>query len=172
MAIKLVQPAPHVIRPVPRISKIITSHKSFLPIHPWIKNPRFDDGFMPIHITKVAEQSSGLVGDNKEIEQTEKYSSTVSQIKEHLYQAVQGINRGIFGVPSAKKSEIRGLVEILESHNPTPDPTLNLDKVDGCWKLLYSTITILGSKRTKLGLRDFISLGDFFQNIDVSKRLM
>lgn len=43
---------------------------------------------------------------------------------------IQGINRGIFGVPSAKKSEIRGLVEILESHNPTPDPTLNLDKVN------------------------------------------
>ena len=42
-------------------------------------------------------------------------------------------------------------------------------KVGGCWKLLYSTITILGSKRTKLGLRDFITLGDFFQNIDVAK---
>ena len=42
-------------------------------------------------------------------------------------------------------------------------------KVGGCWKLVYSTITILGSKRTKLGLRDFITLGDFFQTIDVQK---
>lgn len=42
-------------------------------------------------------------------------------------------------------------------------------KVGGCWKLVYSTITILGSRRTKLGLRDFISLGDFYQNIDVAK---
>lgn len=39
----------------------------------------------------------------------------------------------------------------------------------GTWKLVYSTITILGSKRTKLGLRDFISLGDFYQNIDVAE---
>lgn len=108
----------------------------------------------------------------------------------------KGINRGIFGVPSSKKCEIESLVELLESQNPTPDPTLNLDKVSsifpsdfgkwsllgnfsficfynwqvgGCWKLVYSTVAILGSKRTKLGLRDFITLGDFFQNINVVK---
>ena len=47
---------------------------------------------------------------------------------------------------------------------------LSLDwKVDGCWRLVYSTISILGSKRTKLGLRDFISLDEFFQIIDVAK---
>ncbi|XP_066347231.1 fibrillin protein 5 homolog isoform X2 [Miscanthus floridulus] len=40
---------------------------------------------------------------------------------------------------------------------------------DGCWKLIYSTISILGKKRTKLGLRDFISLDDFLQIIDVKK---
>nr|DAD40040.1 TPA_asm: hypothetical protein HUJ06_014363 [Nelumbo nucifera] len=81
----------------------------------------------------------------------------------------KGINRGIFGVPSAKKSEILGLVELLEAQNPTPDPTQDLNKVGGCWKLIYSTISILGAKRTKLGLRDFISLGDFFQNIYVAE---
>ncbi|XP_074297979.1 fibrillin protein 5 homolog [Silene latifolia] len=42
-------------------------------------------------------------------------------------------------------------------------------QVSGCWKLIYSTITILGSKRTKLGLRDFINLGDFLQIIDASE---
>jgi hypothetical protein len=41
--------------------------------------------------------------------------------------------------------------------------------VEGEWKLLYSTISILGSKRTKLGLRDFIMLGDFIQVIDVKE---
>ncbi|MBA0577616.1 hypothetical protein Golob_025080, partial [Gossypium lobatum] len=83
----------------------------------------------------------------------------------------QGTNRGIFGVPSSKKSDIEALVRLLESHNPTPDPTLNLEKVGGWWKLVYSTITILGSKRTKLGLRDFITLGEFFQIIDIEKVL-
>jgi hypothetical protein len=41
--------------------------------------------------------------------------------------------------------------------------------VKGEWRLLYSTISILGSKRTKLGLRDFIMLGDFIQVIDVEE---
>ncbi|XP_057416933.1 fibrillin protein 5 homolog isoform X2 [Lotus japonicus] len=111
--------------------------------------------FRPITIMKVAEQSSGLVEDE-----------TLAQKKRELYMAVEGINRGIFGMPSAQKIEIENLVKQLESQNPTPDPTLELEKVAGCWRLIYSTISILGSKRTKLGLRDFISLGDFFQTID------
>lgn len=61
------------------------------------------------------------------------------------------------------------MVELLESQNPTPEPTLCLEKVAGAWKLIFSTITILGSRRTKLGLRDFINLGDFFQSIDLSE---
>ncbi|KAI4374188.1 hypothetical protein MLD38_012210 [Melastoma candidum] len=93
----------------------------------------------------------------------------LGQIKVRLYQALDGLNRGIFGVPSAKKSEIEDLVRLLESQNPNPDPMSNLDKVGGCWKLVYSTITILGSRRTKLGLRDFINLGDFFQIVDVTE---
>ncbi|CAL9087888.1 unnamed protein product [Musa acuminata var. zebrina] len=95
---------------------------------------------------------------------------TIDDIKAALYQALTGIDRGIFGATSSKKSEIAGFVELLESRNPTPYPTDHLrDKVDGCWKLVYSTISILGSTRTKLGLRGFISLGDFFQIINVAK---
>ncbi|WCJ31629.1 hypothetical protein M5689_013107 [Euphorbia peplus] len=69
---------------------------------------------------KVAEQSSVFV--------YEEDSREVLQIKQHLNHALQGSNRGIFGVPSAKKSEIHALLELLESHNPTPHPTLHLHK--------------------------------------------
>ncbi|XP_052204247.1 fibrillin-5, chloroplastic [Diospyros lotus] len=123
--------------------------------------------------------SGSLVGSGEEDEDTaaatttadssSSLPSTPTQIKAHLYQQLQGINRGIFGVPIAKKSEIEASVRLLESTNPTPEPTRFLEKVGGCWKLIYSTITILGPKRTKLGLRDFISLGDFFQTIDVTE---
>ena len=41
----------------------------------------------------------------------------------------KGTNRGIFRVQSGKKSEIEGLVKSLESQNPNPDPTENLEKV-------------------------------------------
>ncbi|KAK3411493.1 hypothetical protein EUGRSUZ_I00244 [Eucalyptus grandis] len=126
----------------------------------------------PTHMAKVAKGSSGLVGDDEGVANELVYGTEygrVDQIKACLYQALDGLNRGIFGVPSAKKSEIEGLVRQLESQNPTPNPTANLGKVGGCWKLVYSTITILGSKRTKLGLRDFINLGDFLQNIFVAQ---
>ncbi|XP_077236577.1 plastid-lipid associated protein PAP / fibrillin family protein isoform X5 [Tasmannia lanceolata] len=115
----------------------------------------FPTWFRPISAIKAAEQSSDLVID----------------IKSDLNQAIQGFNRGIFGIPSAKKSEIEGFVKLLEFQNPTPNPTQNLEKVEGCWKLVYSTISILGSKRTKLGLKDFVSLGDFLQTINVAERV-
>lgn len=126
-------------------------------------------GFRLISTIKVAEQTSTVVGDDDEETKGSLNYKTAAQVKAELYDILQGINRGIFGVPTEKKSEIEYLVELLESQNPTPDPTQNLEKVDGYWKLLYSTIRILGSKRTKLGLRDFISLADFFQIIDVAE---
>uniref|UniRef100_A0A2P2KN64 Putative plastid-lipid-associated protein 7ic isoform X3 n=1 Tax=Rhizophora mucronata TaxID=61149 RepID=A0A2P2KN64_RHIMU len=167
MATNFVQSACQVVvPPVPRIRKTIATYLSVPAIHQWTKNTRFGEWFRPSYTTKVAQQSTGLVGDsNKKVED----NRSPEQIKLDLYQAVEGINRGIFGVQSAKKPEIEGLVDLLESKNPTPDPTLNLEKVDGTWKLVYSTITILGSKRTKLGLRDFITLGDLYQHIDVAK---
>ena len=55
---------------------------------------------------------------------------TAGDVKAALYGALDGANRGIFGMTSAKRSEIHGLVELLESRNPTPEPTAKLqDKV-------------------------------------------
>ncbi|PON44965.1 Plastid lipid-associated protein/fibrillin conserved domain containing protein [Parasponia andersonii] len=165
MATMLVQPLFPASSMNPQIqvtTNKIRTHRLTPATHQRTKTSRFCEcpsGSIPIYITRAAEQSSGLVGEEE----------TLTQIKTELFQALEGINRGIFGVPSEKKSEIENLVKQLESQNPTPDPTLNLEQVAGCWKLVYSTITILGAKRTKLGLRDFISLGDFFQTIDVTK---
>lgn len=60
----------------------------------------------------------------------------------------EGINRGIFGIPSTKKSEIESLVKQLESLNPTPFPTLELEKVTSSlphWHL--GAFVIRGKKR-------------------------
>ncbi|KAF8048160.1 hypothetical protein N665_2636s0002 [Sinapis alba] len=121
----------------------------------------------PMFIGKVTEQSSASSPNEQEV--IEEEDITVSQIKEELNEALKGINRGIFGVKSDKKEEIERLVKLLECRNPTPEPTGELDKIGGCWKLIYSTITVLGSKRTKLGLRDFVSLGDLLQQIDIAQ---
>ncbi|XP_019177528.1 PREDICTED: probable plastid-lipid-associated protein 7, chloroplastic isoform X2 [Ipomoea nil] len=164
MASKLLKPPPipisHVYPPLPNTAAdTMRAHTPlFSPTHCTTKkkSSRFGQQRVAISSIKSAQQS---VGD----------FATVSQIKDDLFDAFRGMNRGIFGVPSEKKNRIEQLVMLLESQNPTPEPTLCLDKVAGSWKLVYSTITILGPRRTKLGLRDLISLGDFFQNIDVAE---
>lgn len=88
-------------------------------------------------------------------------------IKAQLTDALQGLDRGIFGVKAAQKEQILSLISQLEAHNPLPDPTNHLDLVGGDWTLLFSTITIQGSKRTKLGLREVVTVGPLVQRIDV-----
>ncbi|XP_022773841.1 probable plastid-lipid-associated protein 7, chloroplastic [Durio zibethinus] len=161
---KLIQPTSQAPQVVPRISKIKERMKTCRVVSTTYSLTK-SNRFRPSYTTKVAEQNAGFVGD----EEVQEEFKTLSHLKTKLFQEAKGINRGIFGVPSSKKSDIETLVKLLESQNPTPDPTLNLEKVGGCWKLVYGTITILGSKRTKLGLRDFITLGEFFQTIDVEK---
>ncbi|KAL9264763.1 Fibrillin protein 5-like protein [Drosera capensis] len=132
-----------------------------IPLYPWTRRqcPTGSSPQRQSHsIIRVEKQSIGGFEDDG--------NQSIAQVKMKLYQAVEGINRGVFGVTAAKKAEIEGLVEVLQPLNPTMNPTLHLDKVAGSWKVLYSSIKILGSKRTKLGLRDFITLGDFWQHID------
>lgn len=179
MAIKLLHPqipTYHVLpSSIPTLPKMITNQTQKPPStnHPIHRNYTVLSSNFAI---KVTESSSSLVGDQEEeeeegiaIDESPIDYSTIARVKSDINQAMQGINRGIFGIPSEKKSEIEDMVKVLESLNPNPYPTVDLDKLGGWWKLIYSTITILGSKRTKLGLRDFISLGDFLQIIDVDK---
>lgn len=120
---------------------------------------------------RIAQSSST---DEKEIPEEEgeeeEASLSIDDLKTSLRTSLEGLNRGIFGVQSAQRQEIENLLQLLEASNPCPRPTETLNKVKGEWRLLYSTISILGSKRTKLGLRDFITLGDFLQIIDIDQR--
>lgn len=165
MATNLMQPpiipASHSFPQLPKFRSPLTS----LPLPtPKANHTRFQhypsSGFGLKIACTAEEKSSGLLVDDED---------TTALTIASLYQAMEGINRGVFGVTSAKKREIEDLVLILEANNPTPNPALSLDKVSGCWKLIYSTITILGSKRTKLGLRDFINLEDFLQIINIAE---
>lgn len=86
MAIKLVQPpvpAQHVFPPRTRIPQMI---RLIPTTRPWTQTTRFRSTYA----TKVAEQSSGLIGGNKEI-QEQAVPRTPTQIKADLYQVVQGM---------------------------------------------------------------------------------
>lgn len=90
--------------------------------------------------------------------------------REQLIRQLDGLNRGVFGVQSAKQKSIHDSIALLEAANPTPEPTRAPEKLDGKWRLLYSTIRILGSRRSKLGLREFVQIGDMFQDIDMANK--
>jgi hypothetical protein len=76
--------------------------------------------------------------------------------------------RGRAALPqSGERAELAALVSALEAHSPLSAPTASLSAVAGDWRLLYTTVTIRGPKRTKLGLRGMVSLGAFTQRIDV-----
>ncbi|CAH9146187.1 unnamed protein product [Cuscuta epithymum] len=153
-------PSFHLHPPLPTTGETMKTHSPLSSIScKTTKNSNFGQKTSKFLI-KSSQQSVGMTAEELE---------KVSQIKVDLFDALQGIDRGIFGIKSEKKSKIEQLVKLLESHNPTPEPTLCLHKVVGSWKLVYSTITVLGAKRTKLGLRDLITLGDFFQIIDDSE---
>ena len=45
-----------------------------------------------------------------------------------------------------------------------------LGPMSGCrWRMLYSSIRILGTKRSRLGLREFVQVGDVWQDIDAEQ---
>jgi len=96
---------------------------------------------------------------------------TKAEIEARLKQALVGVDRGVFGVQTAKKQAIHELIEQLEAQNPLQDPAQHLESVAGAWRLLYTTIAITGARKTKLGLREFIKLGDFTQTIDTAASL-
>ncbi|KAL7142075.1 hypothetical protein ABFS83_08G098400 [Erythranthe nasuta] len=153
--------------PIPAPKPIITPNKL-------VQSPNHNSSILSFCSIKSSPQNRNIYAaapqnDLLTAEQEEPKEHTTTAIKLHLFSALQGINRGIFGVSSEKKSEIESFVHLLESLNPTPHPTLSLHKIDGNWRLIYTTITILGSKRTKLGLRDFVTLGDLFQSINAAQ---
>eukprot|EP00899_Mesostigma_viride_P007024 jgi/Mesvir1/16322/Mv09816-RA.1 len=89
--------------------------------------------------------------------------------KDALLSELKGSDRGIFGMPTDKRNKVLALVAALEKLTPCKEPTAAMDQLAGDWRLLFSTIQILGSKRTKLGLRGFVKLGDLIQTVDVAQ---
>lgn len=94
----------------------------------------------------------------------------MSRLKMEFMAEVEGINRGLFGIKLDKQGAIHGIVEQLEQLNPLSAPADHLEHVDGPWRVLYCTIRIMGTKRSKLGLREFVKIGDIYQDIDIVAR--
>lgn len=81
-----------------------------------------------------------------------------------LLEAIAGKNRGLL-VNDQDKVHILSMIEELEDHNPTPEPLLAKDLLNGDWRLLYT------SSKTILGLDKFplFQLGEIYQCIRLNK---
>ncbi|NJL23638.1 MAG: fibrillin [Leptolyngbyaceae cyanobacterium SM1_3_5] len=58
--------------------------------------------------------------------------------KSALLEAIAGKNRGLLATPTDQQA-ILAKIAALEDRNPTPQPLSAIDKLDGNWRLLYTT---------------------------------
>ncbi|GAB0496105.1 hypothetical protein MMPV_007415 [Pyropia vietnamensis] len=85
-----------------------------------------------------------------------------------------GPDRGIFGLDAVTRASIDALAVALETASPVAAPLHRLDDLlNGRWRLLYTTLTILGRRRSRLSLSTaskagFVSLGELYQNVDAA----
>ncbi|NJO39969.1 MAG: fibrillin [Cyanobacteria bacterium CRU_2_1] len=82
--------------------------------------------------------------------------------KAKLLETIAGKNRGILATELDKQAVLSAVAQ-LEDHNPTPQPLNALDKLDGNWRLLYTTSQDL----LQLDRLPFLKLGQIYQSIRV-----
>ena len=80
--------------------------------------------------------------------------------KTGLLEAIAGKNRGLLSTAADRQAVLAAIAQ-LEDRNPTPRPLEALDKLDGNWRLLYTTSQgLLGIDRFPL-----LNLGQIYQYV-------
>jgi hypothetical protein len=80
--------------------------------------------------------------------------------KATLLEAIAGKNRGLLATADDKQAILAAVAQ-LEDRNPTPHPVEALDKLDGNWRLLYTTSQDL----LQLDRLPFLKLGQIYQSV-------
>jgi hypothetical protein len=82
--------------------------------------------------------------------------------KAELLDAITGKNRGILATPTDRKA-IQAAIARLEDLNPNPDPFSVPERLEGNWRLLYTTSNDL----LRLDQLPFCKLGQIYQYIQL-----
>mmetsp|Transcript_1759 Transcript_1759/g.5350 ORF Transcript_1759/g.5350 Transcript_1759/m.5350 type:complete len:261 (+) Transcript_1759:102-884(+) len=101
-------------------------------------------------------------------------AAATQEVKTTLLSEIEAVgpDRGIFGLDSGIRGKIDGLLRDLEKRCPYEKTTSVIDEVvAGEWRVIYTTLTILGSRRAKLALATatkpgFVELGELYQYIN------
>lgn len=80
--------------------------------------------------------------------------------KTALLEAIAGKNRGILAGDLEKQAILAAIAQ-LEDRNPTPQPLEATDKLDGNWRLLYTT----SDELLRIDQLPFLKLGQIYQCI-------
>jgi PAP_fibrillin len=80
--------------------------------------------------------------------------------KSALIEAIAGKNRGLLATPLDQQA-ILAKVADLEDHNPTPRPLEAVDKLEGNWRLLYTT----SQELLRIDQFPLLKLGQIYQFI-------
>jgi hypothetical protein len=97
-------------------------------------------------------------------------SSAVADAVTALRSAVAAVpDAGLFGAKTPARAAIADAVAAAEATTP-PDaaPTARLADLDGAWRVLYSSVTVTGPRRTQLGLRGAVSVSSMTQTLDAA----
>lgn len=98
-------------------------------------------------------------------------TSAASQLVKEIAR-IAGPARGIFGQEAEEREQLESLIRATEAENPTHKPTENnAMAANGKWRLLYTTLEILGRRRVRLALATprkpgLVNLGDLWQIVD------
>lgn len=83
--------------------------------------------------------------------------------KSALLEAIAGKNRGLLATDSERQAILAAVAQ-LEERNPTPRPLEAIDKLNGNWRLLFTTSQGL----LKIDQFPFVELGQIYQYIQAS----
>lgn len=98
-------------------------------------------------------------------------TAAVANLKSQIA-SIAGEDRGIFGLEDDDRDKLDNLIQALERQTPYSSPTENDARIAaGRWRLLYTTLEILGKNRVRLAIGSsqksgLVKLGDFFQLVD------
>lgn len=93
---------------------------------------------------------------------------SIDDLKAVLQDTFWGIERGL-SADSDTRAEIVELISQLEARNPTPNPNDAIDKLDGNWKLAYTSNSELIAFLA-LGKLPLVKVGEIYQTIDGASR--
>lgn len=97
-------------------------------------------------------------------------TSSVTKLLDDIA-TMAGAERGIFGMPEENRNALEDSIQAVEALAPSNPTAHNARVTAGAWRLVYTTLIVLGRRRARLAIATgtksgLVSLGEFIQTVD------